>query len=900
MIQGQSGDEFFMNLVDSALSRPREERESYLREACGGDGRLFERVWDYVEGKARMTSLLVDPLPARSPSDHPFQPGDILDGRFHILREVARGGMGVVYEAHDAKLDRRIALKCAIFTHRRHLPREVRNASEVSHPNVCKIFEIHTASTRTGEIDFITMEFLDGETLSARLKRGRIPEPEARTIARQVCEGLAEAHRKRVIHGDLKSNNIILTADASGAMRAVITDFGMAHQPDAAPGTVFAAQAGGTPGYMAPELWRGEKATIASDLYALGVTLFELISGRRPEEIASRVPSAASTRTMSTRPSRPSAGSKPLPSVHPKWDPIVVRCLDPDPARRYGSAGEVLQAFAPSRTRLRFLAAAAAALLAVGSGVVTYQRAKAPQSTVHLAVLPFQADQGASALGDELTRKTAGELARIQGSSRTGFEFIPLSASLREKPGTPQQARSSLKATHVLRVSLNQENGRLLVQAYLTDARTGVDVKEWKAQYAAGEIRHAAVALAGVVTGEFEFRPIADGTVNPVARPDYFAGLASLRRNSKLDAALASLTRAVLADPDSPLTHAALAEAQWFKYFATRDKSWFDSAAESAREAELRNPDLAPVYRIGGLLKANAGAYEQAEADYRRAIQLDPENSDAYRRLGMACEANNQNQEALAAYRRAIEAEPADYRNHQQLGAFYEDQSNYEEAAKAFRKAVELAPDEPEPHRVLGGAYKSMGRFSEAESELRTSLRLAERPLSMHALGVILMNQGRDREAIRYIRRALDIGPERFLWWLNLSIACRRCGLMAESRKACSRGLELAEAEMARNPRDGYVRSALGYLVGRLGDASRAESEIAQALRLSPEDADTRFIAALTYEALGRRQDTLAVLGASPRNVIADLGRWPEVDDLHRDPRFIQLLALHQIKQGDR
>ena len=438
------------------------------------------------------------------------------------------------------------------------------------------------------------------------------------------------------------------------------------------------------------------------------------------------------------------------------------------------------------------------------------------------------------------------------------------------------------------------------MHAYVTDARTGVDVKEWKAQYATGEIRYAPVALAGVVTGEFEFPPIADGAVNSAARLDYAAGIASVRKNSKLDAALASLSRAVLADPDSPLTHAALAEAQWFKYFATREKSWFDRATESAREAELRNPDLAPVHRIAGLLKARTGWYGQAEADFRRAIQLDPGNGDAYRRLGTAYQANNRTQEALAAYRRAIEAEPADYRNHQQLGFFYEDQSDYGEAAKAFHKAVELAPDEPEPHRVLGGAYKSMGRFSEAESELRTSLRLAERPQSMQALGVILIYQGRDREAVQYIRRALDIGPEIFLWWLTLSIACRRSGLMAESRNAYSCVLDLPEAELAKNPRDWYVRSALGYLVGRLGDARRAESEIVQALQLSPADADMRFIAVLTYEALGRRQDSLAVLAATPKDVIADLSRWPEVDDLHRDPRFIQLLASHQIKQGDR
>src|ERR1035441_6250617 len=213
-------------------------------------------------------------------------------------------------------------------------------------------------------------------------------------------------------------------------MRAVITDFGMAHQADAAPGTVFAAQRGGTPGYMAPELWRGEKATIASDLYALGVILFELIFRRRPHEMVGSLPSAASTRTLLRGPSRPPAAVQPLPSVHPKWDPIVARCLDPDPARRYGSSGEVLQAFAPSRTRLRVLTVAAAALLAAVSGVVTYQRATAPQSTVHLAVLPFQAGPGTSSLGDELARKTADELARIKGSSRTGFAFIPLSTSL--------------------------------------------------------------------------------------------------------------------------------------------------------------------------------------------------------------------------------------------------------------------------------------------------------------------------------------------------------------------------------------------------------------------------------------------------------------------------------------
>src|SRR5439155_9255235 len=121
-------------------------------------------------------------------------------------------GMGIVYEAVDLKLDRRIALKCAKTGFGKRLPPEVRNATQIAHPNVCKIFEIHTTVSRQGEIDFLTMEFLDGPTLAERRRGGPLPTEEARAIALQLCAGLAEAHRNGVIHGDLKSNNVILAA----------------------------------------------------------------------------------------------------------------------------------------------------------------------------------------------------------------------------------------------------------------------------------------------------------------------------------------------------------------------------------------------------------------------------------------------------------------------------------------------------------------------------------------------------------------------------------------------------------------------------------------------------------------------------------------------------------------
>ena len=238
------------------------------------------------------------------------------------------------------------------------------------------------------------MEFLDGETLAERLSRGKLPEAEARAIARQICAGLAEAHRNRVVHGDLKSNNVILTRDAGGDERAVITDFGLARKPRGLagdetatlPGGASAAsQAGGTPDYMAPELWKGEKPTAASDIYALGVILYELAAGRRPYPPGNAL--AGPREAEACR--RWGAGG--TPSCRSAWTPI----------RR--SAFKTRVKWLPPwnrRVRMRWwLAAAAAVLLAVVSGLVTFQRATAPQESLSLAMLPLEGRTGRSRTG---------------------------------------------------------------------------------------------------------------------------------------------------------------------------------------------------------------------------------------------------------------------------------------------------------------------------------------------------------------------------------------------------------------------------------------------------------------------------------------------------------------------
>ena len=846
----ESDDDRLMSLVDSALARPPAEREGWLRRECAGDSQLFEQAVHYVESEDRMGGFLLKPFCTLEVFDPVLESGEVLEGRFHIERQVGEGGMAMVYEAFDETLKKRIAVKCAKAGFRTRLTPEVSHATEISHRNVCKIFDFHTAGTDRGEIDFITMEFLDGPTLTEQLRDGPLAEREARTIARQLCAGLAAAHRSQVIHGDLKSNNVILTKAVDGSLRAVITDFGLARgmQPQlgSAPWQGSGSAAGGAPDYMAPELCNGDKPSVASDIYALGVVCHEMLTG---------------TRVL----------GKPL-RVHPKWNRILERCLDEDPARRYRSVEEIEKALAPRHVTPWVLAAAAA----VVSGVVAFFIPPAPKETVRLAVAPME-----GAADVRLARDVARQLERIRGNTQTRFRLLP--------PGKDSGA------THLIHGTLRPENGELLLHAQLTDTKSGVDAKKWEAEYVPGQLRYIPVALAGIVTETFHLPPpMTNATVNAAAKQDYQEGMAAVRWDSKVDEAIAAFQRAVAADSDSPLTYAGLAEAEWFKFYATKDQAWLVRTTDAERQAELRNPDLAPVHRILGLLMYNSGRYDQAVAEYQRAIELEPGNSDAYRRRGIAYQADGQVDPALSEYRRAIQVEPSYYRNHQALGDFWFKLGNYDQAVENWLRAVKLAPAEPRVRTDLGQAYLNSGRFLEAEAQLRRAIELGQTKSALAGLGYSLMYQQRDAEAITFFTRALRVDPDSYDSWMYLGIAYRRAMMLEKSKWANLQGLRLAEDDIAHNLRKGSAHYFLAYLCARLGQRHRAESEILEALRLTPNDANTLWMAALTYEALELRDKTIAVLEKAPHGVLADLSRWPDVADLNKNRRFLQLLGSQQ------
>jgi hypothetical protein len=305
-----------------------------------------------------------------------FETGEQLaDGRYRIAAFLGRGGMGEVYEALDALLNRRIALKTL---HPRfigglaaldRLKTEVALALRVSHPNVCRVFDLGVADLRPGAstVPYLTMELLPGATLRAHLERlGRLPWHEASDLLVQIAAGLAAAHEAGVVHRDLKGSNVILVADGS-RHRAVITDFGLADQPGQA-GTQgdHRQQFVGTPAYAAPEQIAGDPATPATDVYSFGLLAFEVLVGRE-------VARAERARTGGGREAFARALREHAPEMPLRARRLICRMLARTPTQRPADARRVHQQLArivgPAAHRRRIMVVAAAGLLFGGLGV---------------------------------------------------------------------------------------------------------------------------------------------------------------------------------------------------------------------------------------------------------------------------------------------------------------------------------------------------------------------------------------------------------------------------------------------------------------------------------------------------------------------------------------------------
>lgn len=341
-------------IFEAALGQPPERRSDFLTEACQGDAELRAEVENLLTGDARVNDNFLDAqatrsLFSRSPITQPlFRDQQVISQRFEILRFIGRGGMGEVYEARDLALGERVALKTirsevAADPHIMALfKREIQLARKVTHPNVCRIFDLvpHDA------IILLSMELLEGETLSQRLERaGPMSTSEALPLVAQMAAGLGAAHQAGVVHGDFKSSNVMLVpaAGQEAGIRTVIMDFGLARRSNASDVAVSrptaAGSMAGTPAYMAPEQVEGREITPATDIYALGVVMYEMVTGRRPFEGSNAL--AVAVKRLQEPPPSPRSH---IPSLDSRWEQAILHCLERYPQDRFAGTDEIFQA----------------------------------------------------------------------------------------------------------------------------------------------------------------------------------------------------------------------------------------------------------------------------------------------------------------------------------------------------------------------------------------------------------------------------------------------------------------------------------------------------------------------------------------------------------------------------
>ncbi len=810
--------------------------------------------------------------------------------QYAILEKLGEGGMGVVYKARDTRLERLVAIKF-LAPRLAHSPRArerfLREARIISALNHRHIAIIHEVGESAGEL-FLVFEYLPGGNLRSRASHALASALE---YALQLTDALAAAHRHGIVHRDIKPTNVLFSEDNT----LKLADFGLARQTADAHLTGTGATVG-TPAYMAPERFDGAEADTRSDVYSLGVVIYELVTGTLPQ------------------PGRSLAVPLPLRRV-------LERALAPEPGRRYANACEMsadLQAAAaqlnsatraetvelqvPHRRRALWALPLVAVVAAALSGDLP-RRAAVPAR--HLVVLPFANSGGASwqIFCDGLTDTLSTAFRRLERSE--GSLRVASAAAVRKQSiVTVSDARRMLGAQFAVTGTVQPETAGVRLTLSVLDARTTRLIGSATASFAPQQLSLvpdwavARVSRLLEIARHAEDRSVLEAyrTHAPGAYEFYLQGRGYLSHYDvpeDLANAVAAFHNALQRDPRYALAHAGMAEALWRTWRATGDPQWLEQAADSALRARRLNDRLAPVHVIIGRIESSRGRDQDALRSFRRALELEPLDAEAHSALALAWESMGRHAEAEAAFRKVLELRPSDWPGYNNLAGFYTEQRRFDDAEKVFRQLIALAPENALAFQNLGGMYLLMGRYAEAAAALERALALKPAAAAYSNLGTAYYYQARYGEAAAVMEKAVEQTPADFQLWGNLGDACWWApGQRGRAVQAWESAIDLAKRRLAINPADAQVRSSLAVYLAHTGNRAAALAEIARARHPATLSARVLWKAARVYELCERRGEALQALQAALETgeSLETVRREPEFAALRQDPACAQAL----------
>ena len=796
-------------------------------------------------------------------------------GPYEILAQIGAGGMGVVYSAKDLKLGRTVALKflppelTADPAERARMLREARAASRLDHPNIGTIYSIEGSED---DQVFIVMACYEGETLRSRIRRGGFLESEIFAISTQIAEGLGEAHSKHVIHRDIKPSNVILTTQ--GVVK--IIDFGLARLLDLGTQT-DSGHLAGTAAYMSPEQAKGKPADERSDLWALGVVIYEMLTGHCPFQ-GDTTPALL---YAIVHEAPPISGE-----VMGRWSPLLERMLAKDPAQRYQSSGEFVNALkTPSvnslaetqtvpeavesagptgrpRFRVKRVAAATlglAAVMSVGWYLARSSFRVAPASPKRVAVLPFRNlnnDPVNQVTSDGLLETLSSRLSDLDSSGQS-LLVVPASEVRRRNVTDPAGAARQLGVNYVVTGSVQHDANTIRLTVNLVDARYGRQIASTVISDSAGSYYalqdSAVLKLAGLLH-------VGVGSPPPPTAPAgyqlYVEGMGYLHRwdqYGNLDKAIVLFRKVAGDDPNFHLGLAGLAEAYRLHYVLDHGQKWVALAQDAANHAIRADPKLEPVYVTLGRIHNSIGQDELAREEFERALSLAPHDAEAIQGMAQTYQRLGRDQEAEKMFIRAIALRPDSWEGYFRLGNFYYALRRYPAAEKQYRRVLELTPENANAYTNLGTVLTNENRYAEARAVLQQAVRLNPTYSAYNNLANVYYLEGRYNDSAVIYEKALSLNHDDYMVWGNLGAAYAASPALAnKSESAFRQAAALAEQKAKETP-EGIVQSELGGYYAHLKMPEKARVRLESALTLAPADSTVLLNVAEGFAILGDR-----------------------------------------------
>lgn len=681
---------------------------------------------------------------------------------YQITGTLGRGGMGVVYKAIDQKLQRTVAIK-SLFPEsvgdenlRKRLMSEARAASRLSHPNICTIYEVDEADG----ILFIAMEYVTGHTLNEEIRNGPIDIERALDIALQIAAGLDKAHRENIVHRDIKPSNIALPKDEP----VKILDFGIARilkgiDGDAPSEAVTqqdnpteAGQIVGTVAYMSPEQLNSEVIDARTDIFALGVLLYEMLSGHRPFRATSLIQLMSSI--LNNEPEPLSGTNTTFPR---DLDRIIAKALAKNRDNRYPTMKDLQKELLILRDQLKGPAPGR------------------PQESI--AVLYFENLSSAGEqeyLRDGMTEDIITELSKVER-----LRVFPRSAvmSYRDKEVTAPEIGRHLNASHVLAGSLRHAGNRIRITAQLIESNGGHTV--WAERYdremqnvfdLQDEIARSIAKALSIKLSPLEEEAIAGKHIdNPEAYDYYLRGRRFFRRGTKKDqqSAVEMFQHAVTLDPNFALAYAALGHAYGrIHRYHDQNPQWLEKGVEACEQAMRLEPDLPEALSARAFLFYAHEQYDLTIQYARMALARKEDCEGAYFTLGLALFATDRLNEAAELADRAIEVSGDDYNVYVPYVSVFNKLKEWEKGRRLMQQhtrvlqwQIEWAPENVRARILLAGTYANLGDTDNAVVELGKAVASSTHDAStLYNAACTYSILGRTEEALSVLKQAIKNG----------------------------------------------------------------------------------------------------------------------------------------------